>query len=173
VAFRTVLWHTLAAQPEITVVGEAGDGREAVDLALALSPDVILMDVRMPTLDGVEATREITAALPDARVVALTGHGDRIMAAAMLEAGAISYCVKGTPLWELERAVAEAVLDDPRPALDGRVQRGSDRRPSGVSRGLRGNAGEANGESRPRGCGHDSAPVRGALLARSLLRGGE
>jgi DNA-binding NarL/FixJ family response regulator len=173
VAFRTVLRHTLAAQPEITVVGEAGDGREAVDLALALSPDVILMDVRMPTLDGVEATREITAALPDARVVALTGHGDRMMAAAMLEAGAISYCVKGTPLWELERAVAEAVPDDPRPALDGRVQRGADRRPSGVSRGLRADAGEANGESRPRNCGHDSAPVRGALLARSLLRGGE
>jgi two-component system, NarL family, response regulator LiaR len=123
VPFRTVLRHTLAAQPEITVVGEAGDGREAIHLALALSPDVILMDVRMPIVDGVEATREIRAALPDARVVALTGHGDRSMAATMLEAGATSYCVKGAPLWELERAVAEAVLD-PRPELNGRVQRG-------------------------------------------------
>jgi NarL family two-component system response regulator LiaR len=124
VPFRTVLRHTLAAQPEITVVGEAGDGREAIRLALALSPDVILMDVRMPILDGVEATREIRAALPDARVVALTGHGDRSMAETMLEAGATSYCVKGSPLWELERAVAEAVLDDLRPELNGRVRRG-------------------------------------------------
>jgi response regulator RpfG family c-di-GMP phosphodiesterase len=107
-AFRFVVRATLAAQPEITVVGEAGDGREAVDLALALSPDVILMDVRMPLLDGVEATREITAALPGVRVVALTGSDDRGVVDAMLEAGAVAHCVKGSPLWELERAVAGA-----------------------------------------------------------------
>jgi hypothetical protein len=59
----------------------------------------------------------------------------------MLKAGAISYCVKGAPLWEIERAVAEAVLDDPRPALDGRLQRGSDRGPSAATRGLRDDAG--------------------------------
>jgi diguanylate cyclase (GGDEF)-like protein len=106
--FRTVLRTTLAEQPEISVVGEAGDGQEAVDLALALSPDVILMDVRMPVLDGVEATRQITAALPSVRIVALTGSDDRAVVSAMLEAGATAYCVKGSPLWELERAVAGA-----------------------------------------------------------------
>ena len=106
--FRTVLCTTLAEQPEIAVVGEAGDGQEAVDLALALSPDVILMDVRMPVIDGVEATRQITAALPSTRIVALTGSDDRAVVAAMLEAGATAYCVKGSPLSELERAVAGA-----------------------------------------------------------------
>ncbi len=107
-SFRFVLRTMLSEQPEIIVVGEAGDGREAVDLALALSPDVILMDVGMPVLDGVEATREITTALPDVRVVALTGSDDRAVVGAMLEAGAAGYCVKGAPLWELERAVAGA-----------------------------------------------------------------
>jgi diguanylate cyclase (GGDEF)-like protein len=106
--FRFVLRTTLAEQAEISVVGEAGDGREAVDLALALSPDVILMDVRMPVLDGVVATREIMAALPSVRVVALTGSDDRSVVGAMLEAGAAAYCVKGAPLWELERAVVGA-----------------------------------------------------------------
>ena len=107
-SFRFVLRTTLAEQPEISVVGEAGDGREAVDLALALSPDAILMDVRMPVLDGIEATREITAALPTVRIVGLTGFDDRQVTAAMLEAGGAACCVKGAPLWELERAIAGA-----------------------------------------------------------------
>jgi diguanylate cyclase (GGDEF)-like protein len=107
-SFRFVLRTTLAEQPEISVVGEAGDGREAVDLALALSPDAILMDVRMPVLDGIEATREIIAALPTARIVGLTGFDDRQVTATMLEAGAAACCVKGAPLWELERAIAGA-----------------------------------------------------------------
>jgi diguanylate cyclase (GGDEF)-like protein len=107
-SLRTVLRATLAEQPEISVVGEAADGQEAVDLALALSPDVVLMDVRMPILDGVEATREITAALPSVRVVALTGSDDRAVVSAMLEAGAVAHCVKGSPLWELERTIAGA-----------------------------------------------------------------
>jgi diguanylate cyclase (GGDEF)-like protein len=107
-SLRTVLRATLAEQPEISVVGEAADGQEAVDLALALSPDVVLMDVRMPVLDGVEATREITAALPSVRVVALTGSDDRAVVSAMLEAGAVAHCVKGSPLWELERTIAGA-----------------------------------------------------------------
>ncbi|HEU4449568.1 MAG TPA: response regulator [Gaiellaceae bacterium] len=106
--FRASVRAQLAEQPEIAVAGEAADGQEAVDLALALSPDVVLMDVAMPVLDGVDATREIRRLLPDVRVVALTGCGERDVVGAMFEAGAAAYCVKGAPLWELERAVAGA-----------------------------------------------------------------
>ena len=97
-SLRTVLRTMLAEHPEISVVGEAGDGQEAVDLALALSPDVILMDVRMPILDGVEATREITTALPSVRIVALTGSDDRAVVGAMLEAGASATASRARPL---------------------------------------------------------------------------
>ena len=127
-SLRTVLRTMLEERSEISVVGEAGDGQEAVDLALALSPDVILMDVRMPVLDGVEATRQITAALPTVRVVALAGSDDRAVVSAMLEAGAISYCVKGSPFSELERAVIGAAEPLVRPASSlGGVEVGGDR----------------------------------------------
>ncbi len=106
--FRAALRTTLAEQPEIAVVGEAADGQEAVDLALALSPDVILMGARMPALDGVEATHEIKSVLPDTRIVALTGPDEQDVVAAMLEAGATAHCVKDAPLRELELAVAGA-----------------------------------------------------------------
>jgi diguanylate cyclase (GGDEF)-like protein len=106
--YRAALRATLAEQPEISVVAEAADGQEAVDLALALSPDAVLMDVAMPVMDGVEATRTIRDLLPDVRVVALTQNGERNVAAAMLAAGAAACCVKGAPLWELERALAGA-----------------------------------------------------------------
>ena len=106
--YRAALRATLAEQPEISVVAEAADGQEAVDLALALSPDAVLMDVAMPVMDGVEATRTIRELLPDVRVVALTQNGERDVAAAMLAAGAAACCVKGAPLWELERALAGA-----------------------------------------------------------------
>jgi len=106
--YRAALRATLAEQPEISVVAEAADGQEAVDLALALSPDVVLMDVAMPVMDGIEATRTIRELMPDVRIVALTGHGERDVAAAMVAAGAAACCVKGAPLWELERALAGA-----------------------------------------------------------------
>jgi response regulator RpfG family c-di-GMP phosphodiesterase len=128
-SLRIVLRTMLAAHSEISVVGEAGDGQEAVDLALALSPDVILMDVRMPILDGVAATREITTALPCVRIVALTGSDDRAVVGAMLEAGATGYCVKGSPLSELERAVIGAAEPLVRPALTLAEEAGRDRIP--------------------------------------------
>lgn len=93
------------------VIGEASDGLEAVDLAGALSPDVILMDVSMPELDGVEATRAITARDPGQRVVMLTMHSDPEVIERAIEAGAVGYLVKDCSFEEVARTVREAAGD--------------------------------------------------------------
>ena len=76
------------------VVGEAGDGEEAVRLAVELAPDLVLMDVTMPVLDGIEATRRLRQSAPDARVVMLTMHGEEETVARALRAGAVAYLLK-------------------------------------------------------------------------------
>jgi ribonuclease P protein subunit RPR2 len=103
---RAAIRTMLADHDEIALVGEAVDGDQAVALALALAPDVVLMDLRMPVVDGIEATRRISRLLPETRVVAFSGVDDAASISAVMEAGAASYCVKGAPLWELERAIA-------------------------------------------------------------------
>jgi ribonuclease P protein subunit RPR2 len=105
---RKLLRTVLAADREIEIVGEAADGSEAIALALELTPDVVLMDVAMPVLDGIEATRKLRDLLPAVRIVALAGSDDLDVVDAVLEAGASAYCIKGAPLWELERAIAGA-----------------------------------------------------------------
>ena len=107
-AARAALRTMLHDQGEIAVVGEAADGEQAVTLAAELAPDVVLMDVAMPILDGVRATSRIRRLLPATRIVAFAGSSERDVVEAMLEAGADAYCVKGAPLWELERAIAGA-----------------------------------------------------------------
>jgi DNA-binding NarL/FixJ family response regulator len=76
------------------VVGEAGDGEEAVRLAIDLKPDLVLMDVTMPVLDGIEATRRLRLSCPEARVVILTMHGEEETVARALRAGALAYLLK-------------------------------------------------------------------------------
>ena len=76
------------------VVGEAGDGEEAVRLAVALRPDLVLMDVTMPVMDGIEATRRLRHSAPEARVVILTMHGEEETVTEALRAGAVAYLLK-------------------------------------------------------------------------------
>ncbi len=105
---RRLVRTVLADHPEIEIVGEAADGESAVSLAAELEPDVVLMDIGMAGVDGVEATRRIRAERPETRVVAFTGLEDEETVQGMLEAGAASFVVKGAPLWELERALQGA-----------------------------------------------------------------
>ncbi len=91
-----------------SVVGEAADGAQAVELAHRLQPDVVLMDVTMPELDGVGATREIRASLPNVRVVMLTMHADEDVLASAIRAGASGYLVKDCSTREIAEAVRMA-----------------------------------------------------------------
>jgi DNA-binding NarL/FixJ family response regulator len=84
----------LAAQPDIEIVGEAGDGREAVEMAERLHPDVVVVDVAMPGLNGIEATRRIIKANPRIRVLALSMHKDAVYVREILRAGASGYLLK-------------------------------------------------------------------------------
>jgi ribonuclease P protein subunit RPR2 len=103
---RAALRTMFAGHEDIALVGEAANGEEAVALTLTLTPDVVLMDLNMPIVDGIEATRRIVELVPDTRIVALSGVEDSASISAMMAAGAAAYCVKGAPLWELERAIA-------------------------------------------------------------------
>ena len=104
----------------MTVVGQAADGREAVGIALELRPDVVLMDLSMPVMDGVEATRRLLAEAPDIRIVVLTSFSDKGRVAEALGAGAIGYLLKDCEPAELLSAIRSAALGhapiDPRVA---------------------------------------------------------
>ncbi len=95
----------LERQDDIRVVGEASDGREAIERALELSPDVVLMDLAMPDMDGLAATREISIQVPGCRVLVLTMHDEPQRVTSMLDAGAAGYVVKSAALDELLTAV--------------------------------------------------------------------
>jgi len=95
----------LAAQPDMEIVGEAGNGREALDLAGQLQPDVIVMDVAMPELNGIEATRRIADLSPRSRVLALSMHKDSVYVREILRAGARGYLLKDSISSDLLAAV--------------------------------------------------------------------
>lgn len=102
---RTGLKAYLDTQPGIEVVAEAGNGFEAVKLAQELSPDVMVMDISMPGLDGMQATREITKTCPVCKVLALTVHADKQYFFEMLSAGAAGYVTKQAAAEELLAAI--------------------------------------------------------------------
>ena len=95
----------LEQQPDLNILGEASDGEEAVRLVGELKPDVVVMDVRMPKMSGVEATKEIKAAYPDVRILVLTAHDDDEYVFALLQAGANGYLLKTAEIEELVRAI--------------------------------------------------------------------
>jgi DNA-binding NarL/FixJ family response regulator len=102
---RVGLRKILEAEPEMTVVGDAGDGEDAVAAANELHPDVVLMDIRMPVLDGIEATRRIVLARPRTRVLILTTFGLDTYVYDALRAGASGFMLKDAPPEEIAAAV--------------------------------------------------------------------
>ena len=98
----------LSRDPEIAIVGEAGDGEEVVRLACELHPDVVLMDVLMPVMDGIVATTALRNALPETEVIALTSVLEGATVVEEVQAGAIGYLLKDTQASELRRAIKAA-----------------------------------------------------------------
>jgi DNA-binding NarL/FixJ family response regulator len=94
---REGLASLLHAQPDIEIVGEAGDGQAAIELTRQLRPDVVIMDVTMPRLNGIAATRRIVAEFPKVRVIGLSMHEEADLDLAMRQAGAIAYLSKDGP----------------------------------------------------------------------------
>ncbi|MFZ5447248.1 MAG: response regulator [Thermodesulfobacteriota bacterium] len=102
---RQGLRTLLAKEPDMEVVAEAEDGRDAVRLVRELSPKVVIMDVGMPDLNGIEATRQILQESPETKVVALSMHSDRRFVSNMLKAGASGYLLKDSAFEELATAI--------------------------------------------------------------------
>lgn len=103
--FREGVKTILAANPEFEVVGEAEDGREAVERATRLNPDVALMDISMPVLKGFDATRRIKKERPDVKVLILSVYDDEDLVARCLDAGASGYILKDSPPAQLTYAI--------------------------------------------------------------------
>ena len=105
---RDGLRALLEKEKDMQVVGEAADGRTAVRLALKLRPHVVLIDVSMPDLNGVEAARQIAADAPEVKVLALSMHADKRYVGAMLQAGAAGYLLKDLAFEEVVHAIKTA-----------------------------------------------------------------
>lgn len=102
------LEQTLGEYPHLTLVGQVGDGYQAVEMAQKLAPDVIVMDIGLPRQDGIAATQQIKALMPNVRVVMLTSHVTETEVIAALSSGADAYCIKGTNVDRLIAAIAAA-----------------------------------------------------------------
>jgi DNA-binding NarL/FixJ family response regulator len=105
---REGLRSILAREEDVEIVGEASSGREAVSLSRTLDPDVVVMDVGMKDLNGIDATRQIRHEFPDVQVIALSSHSDDRYVSAILEAGACGYLLKANAYSDLRKALQAA-----------------------------------------------------------------
>jgi DNA-binding NarL/FixJ family response regulator len=108
---REGLRALLTKKPDFEVVAEAENGRMALQVAREVMPDVIIMDLTMPDLNGIEATHQLIAALPDVKVIALSMHSDNRLVVGMLDAGAVGYLLKDCAFEELENAIHNVVAN--------------------------------------------------------------
>jgi DNA-binding NarL/FixJ family response regulator len=136
IVVRQGLRAVLATQQDMEVVGEADNGADAVVLARKLTPDVVLMDVAMPKVNGMEATRQILKESPSTKVLILTSYGDDECVAQLMKAGAAGYLIKQTAANELPQAIRE-------------VRRGNAFFSPAIAKHLRNGAQAAFNEGRP------------------------
>jgi len=108
---RQGLRSLLEKQPDMEVVAEAEEGRTAVRLVRELVPNVVIMDVSMPDLNGMQATRKIVAEFPNVKIIALSMHSDSLFVIEMLKSGASGYLLKDCAFEDLERAIRTVVAD--------------------------------------------------------------
>ena len=118
---RVGLARLVAAQPDLTVVGTAADGHEAVAIALSEHPDVVIMDLSMPRLDGVAATKEITRLLPETRVLVLSSYVQQLIVASAIAAGACGYLFKNVSSLDVLDAIRRAHVGEKVFAVDPRT----------------------------------------------------
>ncbi len=103
--FREGMRSLLEKEPNMVVIGEAGNGKETVKLAQELLPDVVIMDITMPDLNGIDATRQLKKKTPHTQVLCLSQHSERNFVLAMFEVGAAGYLLKDSAFDELARAI--------------------------------------------------------------------
>jgi DNA-binding NarL/FixJ family response regulator len=127
---REATRRLLESEPDIEIVGEAGDGQEAIDMALRLSPDIVLLDMAMPRLNGVEVIRQIKAQRPRVAVLVLSAYDYDAYVVAALEAGAAGYILKDVGADELVSALRTAAEGEPalHPAVTRKLLRRLSRR---------------------------------------------
>lgn len=108
---RDGLAFLLESEPGIEIVAQAKDGIDALEVARRAKPDVVLMDITMPRMDGIEATRRLRAELPAARVIGLSMHEEQELGTAMRQAGAVEYVMKGGSSKQLIEAIRRQGVD--------------------------------------------------------------
>ena len=111
-AYRKGLSSMLEDEPDLALVGEAESGREAISLAEQCSPDVVVMDLRMPDVDGIEATRQLRERVPGTAVIVLTMFEDDQSVFAAMRAGARGYLLKGAEQDEIVRAIRAVAVGE-------------------------------------------------------------